>query len=418
MTAAETVAAAPPAAAAGSPALARVRRGDLCSGCGACAALAPEAVAMRLEGPGFLRPAERRPPSPAEERAIVATCPGLGLAQDPAGRPDHPLWGPVVAARTGWAVDPALRLNASSGGALSAILVHLLATGAVDRVLQTAAAPDLPIGNRTVISAEAGEVFAAAGSRYAPSAPLAGLGAHVASGLAFAFVGKPCDAAALQSMKARDPAVAAAFPYVLSFFCAGVPSLAGAREVLARLGAAEAEVAAFRYRGDGWPGFATATLADGSKRRMSYADSWGGVLSRHVQLRCKLCPDGTGGFADVVCADAWEADADGYPRFLERDGVSLILSRTSLGEALVADALAAGAIAAEPFDLAGLAAIQPGQAKRRRLALGRLAALRLGGREVPRFRGFHLAWNAARAGLSANLRNVLGTALRLAQGRL
>jgi coenzyme F420 hydrogenase subunit beta len=37
---------------------------------------------------------------------------------------------------------------------------------------------------------------------------------------------------------------------------------------------------------------------------MSYADSWGGILSRHVQFRCKICPDGTGGFADVVCADA------------------------------------------------------------------------------------------------------------------
>src|SRR3712207_7050821 len=38
--------------------------------------------------------------------------------------------------------------------------------------------------------------------------------------------------------------------------------------------------------------------------------------------RCKICPDGTGEFADIVCADAWYGK-DGYPDFAEREGRSL-----------------------------------------------------------------------------------------------
>jgi coenzyme F420 hydrogenase subunit beta len=318
----------------------------------------------------------------------------------------------------GHSADPALRLAASTGGALSALLVHLIETGEVDEVLQTGADPALPIANRSTCSRTPAEVLANAGSRYAPSAPLADLEPLLASERRFAFVGKPCDVAGLRALAARDSRVEERFPYVLSFFCAGVPSLSGAREVLAHLGVAEADLSGFRYRGDGWPGHATATRRDGRKARMSYADSWGGILSRHVQFRCKICPDGTGGFADVVCADAWETDEKGYPVFAERDGVSLVVARTARGMALVRSAASASALVLSPFDPAALTAIQPGQTQKRRYLLARLLALVLLRRPVPRYRGFHLVRNARHAGLRANLRNLLGTLRRGLLGRL
>lgn len=400
-----------------SPTLTTVLTGRLCCGCGGCAAVAPDAVAMRLDAEGYLRPVQGAAVSTAQEALIARICPGVGLTQAPEGRADDPLWGPLIAMRAGHATDPELRRTGSSGGALSALLVHLLDSGAVDHVVQVAADPALPIGNRTVCSSTRDEVLAAAGSRYAPSGPLEGLERYLASSARHAFVGKPCDVAALAALRQVDPRVAVRFPYLLSFFCAGVPSLAGAREVLGQLQAPEAQLAAFRYRGNGWPGFATARLRDGTERRMSYADSWGKILSRHVQFRCKICPDGTGGFADVVCADAWEADVRGYPVFDEREGSSLIVSRTAGGEALIAAAVAAGRLQVAPFDAAGLAAIQPGQAGKRRLTLARLLALRLLRRPAPVYRGFHLARNAARAGLRANARNFLGTLRRVWRGR-
>lgn len=397
-----------------SPALARVARGRLCAGCGACAALAPGKVAIAPSGPGFLRPVQSAPLDPAEEAAITAVCPGLGQRVAAAGRTDDPLWGPYLAMRTGHATDPALRHAASSGGALSALLVHLLAEGTVDAVLANGPDPVHPARNAPRLVTDAAGVLAAAGSRYAPSAPLAALpallAAHRATGRRHAVVGKPCDAAALRAMAARDPAVAAACPVVLSFFCAGVPSHTGGAAVLEALGAPDA--AAFRYRGMGWPGRATATLPDGSERSMSYAESWGGILSRHVQHRCKICADGTGTAADLVCADAWEADAEGYPRLEEAEGVSLIVARTALGAQILAAAEAAGRIVTAPFDPAALAAIQPGQRERRRALLARLVALRLAGRPVPRYEGLQLVAAARQGSIRRQLQNALGTLRR------
>ncbi len=395
-----------------SPALARVASGDLCAGCGACAALAPGRVTMQAVAPGYLRPQQSAPLDPTQEAAIAATCPGLGQTVSAAGRANPVLWGPYTQMMTGWATDPAIRFAGSSGGALSMILVHLLDSGMVDAVVQTAASPDLAIGNATVVSAEASAVIAAAGSRYAPSAPLAGLGAQVASGQRFAFVGKPCDATALRAMTLGDPAVAAAFPVILSFFCAGVPSHAGGRAVLSALGTDLAQTARFRFRGNGWPGQATATDHDGQGRAMSYHESWGKILSKHVQHRCKICADGTGVAADIVCADAWESDAAGYPVFAEADGISLIVARTALGADLIAAARQAGQLETQPFDITTLAAIQPGQRERRRALLARLTALRLLGRPVPRYTGLQIGAAARQNPLRRNIKNFLGTLRR------
>lgn len=404
-----------------SPALARVMRGRLCAGCGGCAAVAPAKIGMALAPPGYLRPVQRAPLTDDEERTVAAICPGLRLEQAAEGRPegrtDDPIWGPHLGVWTGHATDPALRHAASSGGALSALLVHLLETGAVEFVLQTAADPGNPLGNRTVISRTAAEVMAAAGSRYAPSAPLAGIEAHLGQGRRFAFVGKPCDVGALRAMARRDSRIDACIPVMLSFFCAGVPAQSGAEAVLEHLGAPPGEVAAFRYRGNGWPGSAVASLRDGSERAMSYHDSWGRILSKHVQFRCKICPDGTGGLSDLVCADAWECDEQGYPLFDEAPGISLVLARTARGRSLLEAATAAGRLEIAPFPLEGIAAMQPGQRNRKSMLAARLAALRLLGRPAPRYRGFRLLAAARRGEIAGLARNLVGTARRVLRGQ-
>ncbi len=373
---------------------------------------------MRIVNPGFLRPDQTANVTAKQEARIRSVCPGVTVTQEPAGRVDHPLWGPIVAVRSGYSTDPALRSHASSGGALSGLLEHLLTTGTVDEVLETAPSLDRPTGNRTVINRDSKGIYLAAGSRYAPSAPLDGLERVLAGDRRIAFVGKPCDVAAIRAMGQFDPRISERIPVALSFFCAGVPSLAGASEILRKLELDETDVVGFRYRGDGWPGSAAATLADGRRAQMSYADSWGGILSKHVQFRCKICPDGTGGHADIVCADAWKTDERGYPSFEEGEGLSLIVSRTDVGEKIVRDALGAGRISAVPYPTSEITRMQPGQTKKRRLVLARLAALKITMRPTPRYRGFHLLFNASQAGIWANLRDFMGTLRRVVSGHL
>ena len=399
-----------------SKALKRVRRGNLCSGCGGCALIAPGKIAMTYETPGYLRPTQKSALTAAENERIARICPGLRqevLASDK--QHDDVLWGPYISMHTGHAVNPRLRHSASSGGVLSAILTHLLETDQVDGVIQNFAAQDLPIGNVTRLSRTAASVLQAAGSRYAPSAPLEELHRHINSKQRFAFVGKPCDVAALRALAKEDERINARIPVMLSFFCAGVPSLSGGEAVLEKMGTSLDKISTFRFRGNGWPGKATATLIDGSTLEMSYHDSWGKVLSRHVQHRCKICADGTGAAADLVCADAWECDEQGYPLFEEQEGTSLIVARTPLGATLLAKAKDAKKISLESFDSSRLTRMQPGQFGRRRVLFARLSGLRILGKPVPKYIGLHIM-SAARLGtVRGNLKNFLGMVRRVWQ---
>jgi len=396
-----------------SPSLARVNRGNLCAGCGACAGITPASIVMDEVPPGFLRPRQIAPMNPSEEMLVADICPGLSQRISADGRSDPVLWGPYVSMQTGWAQDNAIRHAGSSGAALTMILIHLLETDQITGVVQTAASPDLVIGNTTVLSTDVAAIIAAAGSRYAPSAPLSELHRHLESGQRLAFVGKPCDVAALRALSIHDDRVAATFPVLLSFFCAGVPSHAGGQAVLAALGADLDHTASFRYRGNGWPGKATATLTSGKKHVMSYQESWGRILSKHVQHRCKICADGTGTAADIVCADAWESDEKGYPIFTEAEGISLIVGRTELGDKHIKQAAAAGRIETASFDIDSLASIQPGQRERRRALFARLSALRLTGKPVPVYEGLQISAAARQNTLRRNFKNFLGTIRRI-----
>lgn len=398
-----------------SETLARVRRGRLCTGCGACAAISEKIRIARTED-GFNRPVATATLTWQEDKHIAAVCPGLGVRTERAAEAD-PLWGRVRSAWSGHATGPALRFRAASGGALSALLVHLVESGKVDYILHTAADPHDPAGNRTVVSRTRDAIATASGSRYAPSSPLAEIEQHLRAGQRFAFVGKPCDVAALRAMARRDVRIEAQIPYMLSFFCAGVPSRKGAHEIFRRMGVGEGEVNTFRYRGNGWPGSATATLHDGSERRMGYRESWGDILSKHVQFRCKICPDGSGGLADITCGDAWHGDGAGYPVFEEADGQSLVLARTPRGEALLNSAITAGLLKLERTGLDQITAMQPGQAKRMRNLLARLAALWITAQPSPRYRGFRLLRAAREASAMMLLRNFLGTSGRVLLGR-
>ncbi len=395
----------------------RIVQTQLCAGCGACAAIAPDIVTMTRTDDGFLRPKTTRKLDRDQRRAIAEVCPGQrqhGLSEAPF---THRLWGGYHDVMTGWSTDPELRFEAASGGALSATLLWLLETRQVDAVLSVGADTRDPLANVARVSRTRGDIIDQAASRYGPSMPLA----HVAQRLdepdRYAFVGKPCDVAGLRNWAKIDPRIDQVFPIKLSFFCAGVPSLQGARDVVQRMGMNPRDVARFRFRGRGWPGHASAVDRGGASAQLSYQESWGDVLSKHVQHRCRICADGIGLAADIVFADAWATDAAGRPTFAERDGQSLLMSRTSFGASLLSNAIAEGAIAARPTDISAIAPMQPGQKRRREELLGRLAGRVLAGLPVPRYRHLSLWRNARHAGGWRTVKAALGTARRCLRWR-
>lgn len=381
---------------------------DLCHGCGACAAATNGRISMRLNDAGFLRPVAEGTLSEEDDAAVGTVCSGLSLRHDSGKGITHPIWGPIIKVRTGFSNDEQIRFAGSSGGVISAIAAYLIETGTVEFVLQVGADSTDPFGSVTCFSRSRTDVISSAGSRYGPSAPLVNLEQHLARGSRFAVVGKPCDIASLRRMAIRDPRVDRQVPYMIAFMCAGVPSRKGAIAVASAMGALPEEVERFAFRGEGWPGSARAYLRDGRTLRMDYATSWGTILNRSLQFRCKICPDGTGEFADIVCADAWYG-RDGYPDFDERPGRSLLITRTDRGEDLVQLIASKNHITIESLDVAEVEKMQPYQADRKRMISARLLGISLAFRRIPRYRNMGLIRAAATAKPLGLIRNALGS---------
>jgi coenzyme F420 hydrogenase subunit beta len=304
----------------------------LCVGCGACvyACKRGQVRMVHVESEGYRPVFDDAACASCED--CVNICPSyrvngnLEIGQLPKRPGIDDEFGSTLEIWEGWASDPEIRLRASSGGLLSALSLYCLEVEGFDGVIHAGMDATVPWMNSTYVSRDRKAILARSGSRYAPSAPCAGLGAiHEGSG-PYVFVGKPCDTAAVCELRHRDAEVRKKVGLVLTFFCAGTPSTKGTLDLMDHMGAEVNRVSEVHYRGDGWPGRFRVIDHDGSAAKtLSYMESWGRLTS-YRPLRCNLCPDGLGRVADISCGDAWERYGEnGDP------GRSIVLVRTERG---------------------------------------------------------------------------------------
>jgi coenzyme F420 hydrogenase subunit beta len=315
----------------------------------------------------------------------------------------------------GYAADPEIRFKASSGGAATALALFCLDRQYASGVLHTGIDPEVAWQNVPAYSTRREELVSRTGSRYSPAAPCEKLDWLEEAKRCCVVIGKPCDIAALRKSQVVDGKFHDKVSLAISIFCAGTPSTEATYALLNKLAVEPMQVQQLRYRGHGWPGMTTVRLAgdDRELRTMSYAESWGNILSRHRQLRCHLCPDGTGEFADISCGDAWHlTDRQDDP------GQSLLLVRTERGRDMLHEAMAAGYLELKQVDAHVLGQSQGALLRRRRHLWGRLLVLRLAGIPVPKYRGFSLFTNWGDLSLAAKARSLLGTAKRIIRRKL
>lgn len=393
---------------------------QLCTGCGVCAYLEPKRYRM-----GEALEFGRRPfvidDAARSSGQALTVCPGIALSHSAElGQEQHEIssellagWGPVYGVWEAYAADAEIRYAGSSGGAATALSLFCIEHGGMAGVLHTAAKGDSPILNETVFSRTREQLLARTGSRYAPASPADGLSRVESAGGPCVFIGKPCDAAAVQKARRLRPALDEKIGVVVAFFCAGTPSVKGNLELLRTVGVTDpSSVKALRYRGNGWPGMwsvrYTKSSGDEETRQMTYADSWG-FLQKYRQWRCYVCPDHTGEFADIAVGDPWYRPVQpGEP------GKSLIVARSRRGLALIKAAAEAGYLVLErqAFDL--LPASQPNLLGTRGALWARLITLRVMGAAVPRFSGFGMFrfW-IRNLSLKEKLSSFAGTAKRV-----
>jgi coenzyme F420 hydrogenase subunit beta len=399
-----------------------VAAAQLCSGCGVCAYLCPSHLEMIDDFDHGRRPQVRAAATGGDADAMAA-CPGIALTHHAEDRPLHPIrsllpgWGPVLEVLEGFAGDAELRYAGSSGGVATALALYCLERAGFAGVLHIAARPDVPYLNHTVLSRSRQELLAATGSRYAPASPCDGLQRIEDAAGPCVFIGKPCDVAAAGMARRLRPGLDAKLGLTVAFFCAGTPSTRGTLELLRRMGIDDpASVVSLRYRGNGWPGKATAVFRRNGRqevRQLSYEESWG-LLTHYKQWRCSVCADHTGEFADIAVGDPWYR-----PIPPDEPGRSLVLVRTERGRRMLHDAMTAGFVMLERADPGILPASQANLLAARGAVWGRSLAARLLGVPAPRFRGmpmFRFWWS--RLSLADKARSILGTIRRILRRRL
>ena len=317
---------------------------EFCTGCGLCGAV--NGTMFEHGNKDFLYP--NLQDSDAELCSIV--CPAAGNAAN--NFQDGTTWGKMESCCLAWSTDDTTRFKASSGGAITSLSIYILEKHMIDAVIQVKRDIEDQTKTITVVNTTKEAVLECCGSRYTSSTPLMEIKNLVETGKKYAFVGKPCDVSALRMLQVRkiEPWTEQ-ITYMFSFFCAGQPSEDANKKLLRALECDSInDIEDLSYRGNGWPGFASVRLKNGTKHQMEYEKSWMTILGRDVRKSCRFCADGTGEQADISCGDAWYLTSDGKPNFEEAPGRNVVFARTQRGEKLLKAAILDGVVATEPYN--------------------------------------------------------------------
>lgn len=321
--------------------IAQVVANDLCIGCGLCESITDGRVRMAMTAVGSLRP-NSVDFTAAEHGVLQSVCPGIiAETRVEAAWPDRAsdlVWGRHGVMAMAWAADADVRFKAATGGVLTALGMFLVESGRAGHVVHVGADPQAPMRTVAVSSSTGDEVLGQAGSRYGPTAPLVALHHALDRGEPFAVIAKPCDLGVLHRLASIDSRVDELCVARLTMVCGGTSRLSKSQALLDEFGIEESELDLFRYRGYGNPGPTVVETADGRRFDKTYLELWEDEGSWQIETRCKLCPDALGEAADVAAADAWPGGAPTG----EDDGFNVVLTRSVIGERLVADAVAAG----------------------------------------------------------------------------
>ena len=370
----------------------------LCTGCGICESLAgTDRGQMTMVEPGYLRPRTKHAIPPPVMDRILDICPGVSIDGACAERtPLHDaVMGPGVSVWRGHATDDEVQFRAAAGGALTALGMYLIDSDEGKFVLHVVASKEAPM----------------------MTAPLIDVTEQLKKNEPFAFIGKPCDEAAVRNLQRHDARAKELIKYTLTLSCAGVPALSFSHQFIKRHAMSPDELETFRYRGYGWPGPTYARTSDGREAQESYLEMWYPYQEKwKTQFRCKICTDATGELADITSVDDWPT---GFPERDEKVGRSLVVARTAAADRLMRNAIRAGYLEMEsaPEGIQGLHQTQPHQVNKKRGILARLLAMWVVGLPLPRFRSMRVLASAFTTHPLFHWRNFLGLKSRVMQGQ-
>ena len=313
--------------------------GGLCTGCGACSAFCVEdAIVMMPDVEAGIYLPRLDTTRCTECGKCLRVCAGLGVDRaklaeqiSPQVNP-NPLLGPVLKCAVGFATDESIRLNASSGGLVTALLIHALETGMIDGAIVTRMKGDSPLEAEPFIARTRDEILEASRSKYCPVPVNKILREVIANDGRYAVVGLPCHIQAIRLAQELDDRVRSRIRLCLGLACHHAPSLLGTEYLVSRLGLRTEDVIKIDYRSGDWPGFMRIATKDGNSVSLPYNSElyWGFLFQRFFYpRRCMMCLDKSSTLSDVSFMDAWKLSMQ------ECEGTGMMIVRTCSGDELV-----------------------------------------------------------------------------------
>ncbi len=324
--------------------------GGICTGCGACVALAPVGHARMTDSP--------LGPRPEFAAGVVLpdlawqVCPGKGVDYAALYRahfgqlPENWLLGCHRRVRTGHSGFEEIRQAGASGGVISHTLIYLLESGLVDAAIVVRQGVPTPLQARVVIARTRDEILAAAQSVYIPVSTLDIL-PRLEPHQRYAMVCLPDQAAALRQLQLAGHAVAQQIKFVLgpytgtALYPAAITCFLRSRRV-----PKDDAVTSLKWRAGEWPGYLEIRTAAGrvlTSKKIYYNF----LIPFFVTQNSLQSMDFTNEFCDLSVGDAWS------PRFEALGGGhSVITTRTQVMEAVINEMCHDKLLLAEPVDAA------------------------------------------------------------------
>lgn len=306
---------------------------DLCTGCGTCAAMCPrEIIEMNVNRKkGIYEPIIV---GECDECGVcIKVCPGVSVDFRELNREifgyegEDMLLGNHEACYVAHSTDEKLRYNASSGGMVTQILIHLIDKGIVDGALVTHMNPEKPLEPEPFIARTPEDIIEAAGSKYCPVPANIALREILREPGKYAVVGLPCHIQGIRKAEMINRKLRERIVYHLGIVCNHTPSFMATEFLLKRLGVRREEVTGIRYRGDGWPGSLKVETVSGDILLLLLPEYWGSGFGQLFKpSRCRRCCDHMAELSDMSFADPWLREFEG-----EKKGKTLIVLRKGLG---------------------------------------------------------------------------------------
>ncbi|MBX7137166.1 MAG: Coenzyme F420 hydrogenase/dehydrogenase, beta subunit C-terminal domain [Oligoflexia bacterium] len=335
-------------------ALSHIVDGGLCHRCGSCVGICPTGV-LAVDAEAF--PRIQNLSACTDCDLCVKVCPGDEFNFEQANQERFGKAGNLIEthghftkAVIAYAADSAQRERGTSGGLVTALLLHLLETKEIDGALIIGSDEDKLWKGKPVIARTPAEVLAASKSKYAISPTNTLLSEIRNIEGRYAVVGLPCQIHGVIKAMRLDERLRKRIALTVGLFCHAAIEHEAFEIIWDSLGDKAKRAVQFTSRIGKHPGAPHIELDDGTIYPVYFGDRQGyrpssieviNVLYRlYTPDRCLTCFDALSEFADIAVGDPWLAPPEDDVEFME--GWTFALLRTARGREFYEKAVAAG----------------------------------------------------------------------------